>query len=153
MINTNDTRFLKVCCFVFEHLQLQGELFVEVDIVDSDTILHLNHELRGVDKATDVLSFGIVEVTPSITKFERDEFAYEYSETYNAILLGSIVICESVAKNQAKEYGQSLDCELQYLFLHGLLHLLGYDHITEKDKDLMRMREKEIVRLLKLDNL
>ena len=63
----------------------------------------------------------------------------------NAAAEGSIVICEQAVENQAKEYGHGKDREYAYLFLHGLLHLLGYDHIEEKDREKMREAEERIL--------
>lgn len=63
-------------------------------------------------------------------------------------MLGDIVICMDIAKYQAKEYGHSLDREIMYLTCHSMLHLLGYDHIEEDDKKIMRGKEKEVMKKL-----
>lgn len=148
MIKTEEEKFDRVCNAVFEYLELQGELFVEVDIVDEDTIQQVNADMRGVDKPTDVLSFGIVDCTIDTKVFDKKTYPFEFSQPHNAVLLGSILICQSIAEEQAIEYGQSTETEIEYLFMHGLLHLLGYDHIQDSDKIIMRQVENDIVQIL-----
>jgi len=106
-----------------------------VSFVDKDEIHRLNNEYRGVDRETDVLSF------PS---FEPGEIEYEPDET----ALGDVVICEDVARAQAKEFGHSYERELIYLFVHSVFHLLGYDHEDEEEKKVMRDREESVMEYL-----
>ena len=113
---------------------------VSVTFVDEETIRALNLEHRGKDSVTDVLSFP---------QFDDLEDAKELAEGGIPYPLGDVVICTARAKEQAEEYGQSLDRETVYLFVHSLLHLLGYDHMIEKDKT--RMRQKEEAVMAKLD--
>lgn len=134
--------FQKIADATYAHLNLSGDCLVEIDFVTQDEIRSLNKSTRNVDKVTDVLSYPALE---QILPFSKDNYPYEYSEETKSVTLGSIVICEIVAKNQAKEYGHSEDREKAYLFLHGLLHLLGYDHIDEDDKKIMREKEEEIL--------
>ncbi|MCL1945383.1 MAG: rRNA maturation RNase YbeY [Firmicutes bacterium] len=146
MIRCNIVEFDSICKATSEVLCISGDaLFVDVDFVDEDTIHQINLQHRNVDKSTDVLSFGMLDITPTIKKFKVEDYQFEYSEHDNAILLGSIVICDSIAQKQAIEYGHSKDREMSYLFLHGLLHLLGYDHIIDSDKVIMRSVEKKII--------
>jgi probable rRNA maturation factor len=74
----------------------------------------------------------------------------EGEEKNSYVLLGDVVISVEKAIEQAKEYGHSLQRELAYLTVHGILHLLGYDHLEEKDKSKMRSREEEILSLLEI---
>ena len=118
-------------------------------VFDSESDMRmLNNVERGIDKATDVLSFpsmdGIkgVVLTPEICKTEMDG---------RYIFIGSIVLCDERIKIQAKEFGHSIARERNYLIMHGLLHLLGYDHMTPEDKREMRDKEKEILALLGVD--
>lgn len=108
---------------------------VSLSIVDEDEIHKLNKEYRNVDRKTDVLSFPM------------DEKAYD-DEGNPIILLGDIVICLDVAKDQALDFGHSFEREIMYLICHSTLHLLGYDHIEEDDKKVMRAKEKEIMQNL-----
>ena len=118
-------------------------------VFDSESDMRsLNNAERGIDKSTDVLSFpsmddikGVV-LTPEICKTEMDG---------RYIFIGSIVLCDEKIKAQAKEFGHSAARERNYLIMHGLLHLLGYDHIDPKDKREMRDKEKEILALLGVD--
>ena len=108
---------------------------VSLSIVDKDTIHKLNKDYRNVDMETDVLSFPM------------DEEAFD-DEGNPIFLLGDIVICLDVARNQAAEFGHSLEREMMYLICHSTLHLLGYDHIEEDDRVKMRAKEKEVMKNL-----
>ena len=108
---------------------------VSLSIVDKDQINILNRDYRSVDRPTDVLSFPM------------DEEGFD-EEGNPILLLGDIVICLDVAKDQAIDFGHSLEREIMYLICHSTLHLLGYDHIEEDDKREMRSKEKEIMKNL-----
>ena len=126
-------------------LGFSGNAVVEIDFVSKQEIKNLNKETRNVDKVTDVLSY------PSLTEikdFCKENYPYDYDEERNAVMIGNIVICEDVAKEQAIEYGHSEERETCYLFTHGLLHLLGYDHEKDEDKKVMRAKEEEILSAL-----
>ena len=111
-----------------------------------DAVIHtINREQRGVDRATDVLSFPMNELTPGA--FDPDACEWDY-ETDRA-MLGDMVISMERCVEQAGTYGHSFAHEVSYLTVHSVLHLLGYDHVDEgEDKRRMRAREKEIMRLL-----
>lgn len=108
---------------------------VSLSIVDKDEIHILNRDYRDVDRPTDVLSFPM------------DEEGFD-QEGNPILLLGDIVICLDVAKDQAEDFGHCLEREIMYLICHSTLHLLGYDHIEETDKREMREKEKEIMKNL-----
>ncbi len=108
---------------------------VSLSIVDRQTIHKLNKDYRNVDRETDVLSFPL------------DEEGFD-NEGNPLILLGDIVICLDVAEDQAADFGHSLEREIMYLICHSTLHLLGYDHIEEDDKKVMRSKEKEVMKNL-----
>lgn len=105
---------------------------VEVSLVfaDDEYIRELNLEYRGKDMSTDVLSFALDEGDEPKVVGGPEE-----------VLLGDIIISLETASRQAEEFGHSLERELAYLTVHGLLHLLGYDHGSEPEK--LRMREQE----------
>ena len=111
-----------------------------ITITDNERIHQLNREYRGVDSATDVLSFPL---------WNREEDPFINPEN-NCIMLGDIIISLERAAEQANEYGHSLKRECAYLCVHAVMHLLGYDHIEEDDKKVMRAREEEILTKLKL---
>ena len=96
---------------------------VELVFVNDDEMRKINHEHRGIDKATDVLSFPYEQVSDG--------------------LMGSVVISTDTANRVAGELGHSIECEIALLFLHGVLHILGYDH--EIDDGQMRGKEKEVI--------
>ena len=107
---------------------------LSVTFVGLEEIHELNREYRGVDRPTDVLSFP-----------QFEDISEELPEV-GEICLGDVVICEEKAREQAAEYGHSFERELVYLFTHSVLHLLGYDHMEEVEKQEMRAREEEIMR-------
>lgn len=114
-------------------------LYVGVSIVSEGEIKAINRDFRGIDKVTDVLSFPQFESTDEIlAEIEGDEALVD-------IPLGDVVICLDQAERQSKEYGTSIRREVTYLFVHSVLHLLGYDHIDEEDKSLMRAHEEKIM--------
>ena len=104
---------------------------VELIITDNDTIQEINRDYRGKDSPTDVLSFPLEQNSPHIP-------------------LGTIIISESFVINMSKTYNHSIDDEVALLFIHGLLHLLGYDH--EIDDGEMRDKEKSIIENCGLPN-
>ncbi len=110
---------------------------ISFSMVVPEEIKELNAEYRGIDKETDVLSFPMLE-------FPEDEDMITY-ETGIPVMLGDIVISTTRAAEQAKEYGHSLEREICYLSVHSVLHLLGYDHMEEDEKRVMRAREKAIM--------
>ncbi len=118
-------------------------LCVELLFVDGEEIHRLNRETRGVDRVTDVLSYPSLEGICG-KPLSRADFPFEVDEE-GRLLLGSIVICKDRAKEQAEEYGHSYERELFYLIVHGIMHCLGYDHIEEEDKQLMREKEEFIL--------
>jgi probable rRNA maturation factor len=118
-------------------LDIATEAEVGVTFADDEYIRELNRDYRGIDKATDVLSFALEEG-------DEPAIAGGPPET----LLGDIVISLETAVRQAEEYGHSLERELAYLTVHGMLHLVGYDHETEADKEAMRRQEEAILALV-----
>ncbi len=114
--------------------RISSETELEVVLTNDEEIHKLNLAYRGKDRPTDVLSFSWAEA--------EETFPGE-SE-----LLGEIIISLDTATRQAEEFGHSLERELAYLTVHGMLHLLGYDHEKEEDKQEMRGEEEHILELL-----
>jgi len=108
---------------------------VDVTLITDAEIQELNRTHRGIDKVTDVLSFPMPAETDRAT---------------GRVLLGDVLICENIAQKQAEEYGHSFERELAFLAVHGVLHLLGYDHETEPERAVMREREEYIMERLGL---
>lgn len=128
--------------FVFSDVKLAVELL----LVDEEEIRRLNRELRQTDKVTDVLSFPTLDGIKG-EPLKKKDYRFDLDEEGN-LLIGSIAICQKRAKEQAEEYGHSLERELHYLTVHGIMHCLGYDHMTDEDKQEMREKEEEILEKL-----
>lgn len=111
------------------------EAEVSLVLVNDNYIRDLNLQYRGIDSPTDVLSFAMLEGEP-----------LRGGET----MLGDVVISLQAARRQAEEYGHSFRREVAYLTIHGVLHLLGFDHQTEDERRIMRHNEEELLARLKL---
>ena len=120
---------------------------IDVRLTDDETIHEINREMREVDRATDVLSFPMFELTPGELPGEEDA-----DPGTGLVPLGDMVISLEHVAAQAKEYGHSNRRELAYLVTHSVLHLLGYDHLDEGPmKAQMREHEEAIMKLLELE--
>ena len=115
---------------------------VSLVLIDDKRIHELNFEYRGVDRPTDVLSFALQEEVDGEPDIEVEDE-----------MLGDILISVERAREQAAEYGHSFEREIIYLAGHGTLHLLGFDHEEELDKQEMRSKEEEIMGKLKLERV
>lgn len=123
-------------CLNQEHKCLE----VNVNFVDEKEIQRLNKEFRGVDKVTDVLSFPAFSLKAGEKVDTLDKSLYEGK----SILLGDMAICIEQTKRQASEYLTGFDQEVIKLFIHSILHLMGYDHIKDSDFKKMNQKEEEI---------
>ena len=124
-------------------IQTDIPLCVEVIFVDGEEIQRLNREMRNIDKITDVLSFPTLDGIKG-QAVHGEAYPYDVDEEGN-LLIGSIAICCDRAREQAEEYGHSYKRELHYLLVHGIMHCLGYDHMTEEEKTEMREKEEYIL--------
>jgi len=123
----------KIALLATEGLPMPAAAEVSVVLCDDRVIHRLNRKWRGLDAPTDVLSF------PQLTEDDWQK------QAERQVLLGDIVLSLESAARQAKEYGHSKEREVLYLFTHGLLHLLGYDHLEEDERRRMRNREEEVM--------
>ncbi len=125
--------FEEIASAAEKRLQLCDDYEISVTFVRSRTIHSINRDYRGIDRPTDVISFAIRDGMDDmdIPEEEKD--------------LGDIFININYAKKQAKEYGHSEDRETAFLFTHGLLHCLGYDHMVEEDEKVMFALQDEIL--------
>ena len=115
---------------------------ISVMLTDDEGIRAVNSEFRGVDRATDVLSFPLNELTPG--EFDPDECEHDLDT--GAVMLGDMMISLERCAAQGEEFGHGFNREVQYLTVHSVLHLLGYDHVDEGEmKKQMRAREKAIM--------
>ena len=115
---------------------------ISVMLTDDEGIRSVNSEFRGIDRATDVLSFPLNELTPG--EFDPEEC--ERDMDTGAVMLGDMMISVPGCAAQGEEFGHGYEREIMYLTVHSVLHLLGYDHVDEGEmKRQMRAREKEIM--------
>lgn len=129
-------------CFKQEKLE-KSKLYVSIMLTNPENIHKINKEYRNVDRETDVLSFPMFEKNEIDQKIENNNFEHED-------VLGDIVISIEKVKGQAIEYGHSFEREFAYMLVHGFYHLMGYDHIEEKDKKIMREKEEIILSKLQI---
>ncbi|MDI6892352.1 MAG: rRNA maturation RNase YbeY [Actinomycetota bacterium] len=129
------TLLKRLARFVLTQEEVDTAVELSVALVDEDEIRKLNLRFRGVDEPTDVLSFPLLE--------ELVEEPPGLAESPS--LLGDVIISPQVARKQARNYGRSLEEEIALLLVHGILHLLGYDHEIPADNKIMRTREKSIL--------
>ena len=113
-------------------------------ITDREGIKYINKEYRNIDSETDVLSFPYLTYDENFEPLE--DLEEEKDPETGAVCLGNMVICMDVIKEHAKEYLNTVEQELKYMTVHSMYHLLGYDHIDEEDKKIMREKEKAIVK-------
>lgn len=132
---------------VKERFSLPDNVRAELSIVSEEDIREVNKDFRGVDSATDVLSFPALEVK---LPFNPKDYPYDVDLSTGEIMLGEIMLCYQRAIEQSGEYGHSKERECCYLAVHGLLHLLGFDHMEESDKTRMRTEEEAILTSLDL---
>ncbi len=129
-------------CFEEEGLT-NSNLIMTITLTTPEEIRRINFKYRNIDKETDVLSFPMFEKEELNKKIKNKDFTYED-------VLGDIIISIEKVKKQAEEYQHSFERELSYMVVHGFYHLMGYDHIKEEDKKLMRPKEEKILDDLKI---
>lgn len=117
---------------VYNELNLKNDLFFDCSFVDIIEIQNINREYRNIDKPTDVISFALSE----------------YDNKIN--LLGEIYICYEKIVQQAQEYNHSFRREIAFLFTHGLLHILGYDHMNKEDEEIMFNLQDKILDIVNI---
>lgn len=120
---------------------------VSVIFIDNEEIRDINRENRNIDRVTDVLSFPMLDY-PEGKVFKEYYLNYKFDQidlNEGNLVLGDIALSLERAKEQSVEYGHSFLREAAYLTVHSILHLLGYDHMEEDEKVVMRKREEEIL--------
>lgn len=132
-------------CFKEENLT-KTNLYLNVILTNPETIRKTNKQYRNIDKETDVLSFPMFEKNEIEEKINKSLKINEPIED----VLGDIMISIPRVIEQAKEYGHSTTRELAYMVVHGFYHVMGYDHIKEEDKVIMRPKEEYILNKLNI---
>lgn len=129
-------------CFSVEKLE-KLNLYISITLTTPAEIRKINSEFRNIDKETDVLSF------PMFEKAELDDMVQagvnDIPET-----IGDVIVSIERVEEQAKEYGHSFERELAYMVVHGFYHLMGYDHMVEEDKVVMRAKEENVLNMLNI---
>lgn len=128
--------YLELMDVTLKKLDIKCDPIVSVSIVDNHYIHKINKKYRQIDRPTDVISFAFLD---SENNYDKILFSP------GPVVLGDIYISLDKAKEQAEEYGHSLHRELSFLFVHGLLHLLGYDHMTKEEEKVMFQLQEEIL--------
>lgn len=130
--------FIQIAEKAFKYLEIKADITLSVSLVDNKFIHQLNKEYRKIDSPTDVISFAFLDNNVNREKLLKSTAS---------LVLGDIYISIEKAKQQAAEYGHNIDRELSFLFAHGLLHLLGYDHMTEQDEEIMFPLQEKLLSL------
>lgn len=133
LTNNMEADFNNLYTLVMKHLNLKVTYDLSVSLVSDQAIQNINKTYRNLDSPTDVISFAMLD-NEDLNKFSGSELD-----------LGDIFISVDTAKSQAKSLNQSLEAELRFLFVHGLLHLLGYDHQSKSDEETMFSLQRMII--------
>ncbi len=133
LASKNKQLFDQILHSIKQKLHIEKNYLLSVIFVDNKQIHEINKQYRNIDKATDVISFALMDSEDSYVNNEQE------------VELGDIFISIDAANEQANRYGHSFDRELTFLFLHGVLHLLGYDHMNEEDEKKMFQLQDEII--------
>ena len=129
-------------CYEEENLS-DSKLVTQITLTNPQNIRMLNKEYRNIDKETDVLSFPMFEKGDLDLKIKNHDFSFED-------ILGDMVISIERVQAQAIEYGHSFERELSYMVVHSFYHLMGYDHMEEEDKKVMRQKEEVILQKMNI---
>lgn len=136
---------------VLDYAECPYEASVSLLITDNEGIRDINSTQRGIDAPTDVLSFPMVEYEEagdfSCIDESSDCFDYDSGE----LCLGDIVLSADRIRSQAEEYGHGIKREYAFLIVHSLLHLMGYDHMEDGDKEIMEEEQRKIMSLLNIN--
>ncbi len=136
---------------VIEYTLREEKLFIDNEVsvifIDNEEIKEINLKQRGIDKITDVLSFPMLNYPDNkVFKDVYVNYEFDQSDLYDdKLVIGDVALSLEKSKQQSEEFGHSFNRECAYLTVHSILHLLGYDHMEEAQKNIMRKREEEIL--------
>ena len=148
--NRLEEELKKVIEFALKEEEVEIPCEVSLLFVDNEEIREINNETRNIDRETDVLSFPMLDYDDKKI-FKEMYKGYEFSQSDfdgEELVLGDIVLSLEKALEQSLEFNHSFEREASYLVVHSVLHLLGYDHMEENDKEIMRRREEDILKKL-----
>lgn len=129
---------MSVCEKALQSEECDFDAQISLTLVDNDAIREINNEQRGIDRATDVLSFPMLEFDENGDCLDAD---YEMDGDF--VILGDIVISMERAREQSQEYGHSFEREIAFLTAHSMLHLLGYDHVDDIEGEKIMFAKQE----------
>ena len=141
---------------VIEYTLKEEKLFIDnevsVILIDNQEIKKINSKNRGIDEITDVLSFPMLDYPQNkVFKDVYTNYKFDQSDLNDErLVIGDVALSLEKAKAQSEEFGHSFIRECAYLTVHSILHLLGYDHMEEAEKNIMRKREEEILSNFKI---
>lgn len=138
----------KVADAVLDYEKCPYEAQVELLLTMNEEIRQMNLEFRGIDRATDVLSFPMTEFPSPAYYAYLDTDDSSFDPETGELMLGNIVISKERAKEQAEEYGHSVEREFAFLIAHSMLHLLGYDHMEDEERLVMEKKQREVLEML-----
>ena len=129
-------------CFEEEGLD-NIKIYINIILTNPEEIKRINKEYRNIDKETDVLSFPM---------FQKEEIEGLIKKKENIVtdILGDVVISIPRVYEQAEEYNHSFERELSYMVVHGFYHLMGYDHMEEEEKKILRQKEENVLQKLNI---
>lgn len=136
-------------CFETENLQ-DTNLYMSITLTNPEEIKKMNRKYRNIDKATDVLSFPMFEKEEIEGMIQNDNVETVEEDIQKIDILGDIVISIPKVYEQAEEYGHSFERELSYMIVHGFYHLMGYDHMVDEEKKVMREKEEAVLEKLNI---
>ena len=141
-----ETLAKEVITFTLDHEDFSYESEVNLTLTDNEGIHEINKMYRDIDRPTDVLSFPMLsyETAGDFSKLE-DDYDDNFNPDTGEIMLGDIVISVDKVKEQAKSYGHSEKREYAFLIVHSMLHLFGYDHMTQEEAAVMEEKQKNIL--------
>jgi probable rRNA maturation factor len=141
---------------VIEYTLKEEKLFIDNEVsvifIDNKEIKEINLEQRRINEVTDVLSFPMLHY-PNNKVFKEVYLNYEFDQSdlfEGRLIIGDVALSLERAKEQSAEFGHTFTRECAYLTVHSILHLLGYDHMEESQKKVMRKREEEILSNFKI---
>lgn len=131
-----EEKYLHLFSKILKKLRIKANYIVEVNLINNEEIRSINKQYRHIDAATDVISFAFLDEVEGELHISGDV----------PILLGEIFISVDKALEQATNYQHTIDREMSFLFVHGLLHLLGYDHQNEEQEKIMFNLQEDILK-------
>lgn len=135
----------KVVNASLDYVKCPYEIELNVILSDNAAIKEINNEYRSIDAPTDVLSFPFIEYSEPGDFSKVEDYDDNFHPETGELLFGDIIISVEKVMSQASEYGHSLERELAFLIAHSMLHLSGYDHMEENEREVMEQKQSEIL--------